>query len=50
MFLSALYISAQPTGFYRDTDVILSGWFLRCVLTLVINISYTEQRQVLTED
>jgi len=45
MCLSALYISAQLTGFYRDTDLILFGWFLRCRLP-----SYTKQRQVLAEE
>ena len=30
MFLSAMYVSAQLTGFYRDTDAILSGWFVWC--------------------
>jgi len=31
-------ITAQLTSFYRYTDLILSGWFLRCAHTLVVNL------------
>jgi len=50
MFLFALYISAQLTGFYRDIGGSLSGWFLRCAHTLVINLRIQSKREVLAEE